>query len=102
MKHGANFKRIDLVFGRYFERSFKEGIRSRRGEGSQYLLEGDSTELPFKMAESFLSNSKNKDKLNEYLAGKLLELHQGNSQKHCPSLTNLLSGVGPKFTRSTM
>ena len=49
-----------------------------RGESPGYLFEGDLTELPFKMAENFLSNSENKDKLNEYLAKKLLELHQSD------------------------
>ena len=54
MKCGMNYDRIDLVFDRYFESSLKEGSRSRRGEGSQYLFEGDSTEIPFKMADTFL------------------------------------------------
>ena len=72
MKYGTNYDRIDLVFDRYFEKSLKEGTRSRRGEGSQYLFEGDSTDIPFKMADSFLKSSQNKNKLNEYLATKLL------------------------------
>ena len=78
MKHAANYQRVDLVFDRYFEGSLKEGTRMARGEAPEYLFEGDFTELPFKMAEQFLSNSENKDKLNEYLAKKLLELHQGD------------------------
>ena len=98
-KYGTNYDRIDLVFDRYFEKSVKEGTRSRRGEGSQYLFEGDSTEIPFKMADTLLKSSENKDKLNEYLATKLLELHQGDqilvvtykntaltSQPSCPEL----------------
>ena len=32
MKYGTNYDRIDLVFDRYFEKSLKEGTRSRRGE----------------------------------------------------------------------
>ena len=54
VKYGINYDRIVLVFDRYFDKSLKEGTRSRRGEGSQYLFEGDSTEIPFKMADSFL------------------------------------------------
>ena len=54
MKHAWNYDRIDLVFDRYFEKSIKEGTRSGRGEGSQHLFEGSSTEIPYKMAESFL------------------------------------------------
>ena len=69
------------------------------GEGSQYLFEGDFTKIPFKMADSFLKNSENKNKLNEYLATKLLEIHQDDqtlvvtykntalaSQPSCPEL----------------
>ena len=66
MKHAANYQRIDLVFDRYLERSLKEGTRMGRGEGPGYLFKGDFTELPFKMADNFLSNNENKDKLNEY------------------------------------
>ena len=40
------------------------------------MFEGDSTKIPFKKADSFLKSSENKDKLNEYLATKLLELNQ--------------------------
>ena len=50
MKHESNYDRIDLVFDRYFEKNLKEGTISDRGEGSQYFLQGDSTE----MTESFL------------------------------------------------
>ena len=71
MKYGTNYDRIDLVFDRYFEKSHKERTRSPRGEGSQYLFEGDSTKIPFKMADSFLKSSENKNELNEYLATKI-------------------------------
>ena len=63
------------------------------------MFEGDSTKIPFKMADSFLKSSKDKNKLNEYLATKLLELHQDDqifvatykntaltSQPSCPEL----------------
>ena len=78
MKYASNYDRIDLVFDRYFEKSVKEGTRSGRGEGSQYLFEGDSTRIPPKIAESFLKNNQSKNKLNEYLSLRLLELHQGD------------------------
>ena len=78
MRHATNYERIDLVFDRYFEMSLKEGTRLGRGDGSKYSFEGDSTELPFKMVENFLSYSENKDELNEYLAKKLIELHQSD------------------------
>ena len=47
MKHETNYDRIDLAFDRYFEKSLKEGTRSLREEGSQYLLEGDSYQNSF-------------------------------------------------------
>ena len=78
MKHASNYDRTDLVFDRYFEKSVKEGTRSGRGESSQYLFEGDSTGIPPKIAESFLKNNQSKNKLNEYLSLRLLELHQGD------------------------
>ena len=76
MRHATNYKWIDVVFDRYFEMSLKEGTRLGREDGSKYSFEGDSTELPFERAKNFLSNSENKDELNEYLAKKLIELHQ--------------------------
>ena len=78
MRHASNYDRIDLVFDQYFEENLKEGTRSGREEGSQYLFEGDSTEMPYKMAESFLKNNQNWKELNHYLSLKLLELHQGD------------------------
>ena len=78
MKHASNYDRIDLIFDQYFEKSLKEGTRSGRGESSWYLFEGDSTEIPYKMAESFLKNNQNNNQLNDYLSLKLLELHQGD------------------------
>ena len=49
------------------EKSRSLETRSGRGEGSQYLSEEDSTEIFYKMAESFLKNNQNKNKMNEYL-----------------------------------
>ena len=47
MKHASNYDRIDLVLDRCFEKSLKEETISGRGEGSQYLLEEDSSEIPY-------------------------------------------------------
>ena len=62
-------------------------------------LKGTLTKIPFKMADSFLKSNENKNKLNKYLATKLLELHQGDqilvvtnkntaltSQPSCPEM----------------
>ena len=78
VKLASHYHRIDLVFDPYFEKILKEGTRSGREKGSQYLFEGDSTEIPYKMTESFLKNNQNKNELNEYLFLKLLELHQAD------------------------
>ena len=40
MRLASNYDRTDLVFDQYFKKSLKEGTRSGRGEGSQYLLKG--------------------------------------------------------------
>ena len=61
-----------MAFDQYFQKSLKEGTRSGRGEGSQYLFEGDSTEIFYKMAESFLKNN------HIYLSLKLLKRYQGD------------------------
>ena len=65
MKHLSKYDKIDLFFDQYFEKSLKERTRSGRGEGSQYLLEGDSTEIPHKMVESFLEINQNKNEPNK-------------------------------------
>ena len=54
VKLASHYHRIDLVFDPYFEKILKEGTRSGREKGSQYLFEGDSTEFLYKMTESFL------------------------------------------------
>ena len=48
------------------------------GDGLQDLFEGDSTKIPYKMAESFLKSDQNENKLNKYLPLKLLKLHQSD------------------------
>ena len=78
VKHALNYDRIDLVFDQYFKKNLKVETRSGKGEGSQYLFQGYSTDIFYKMAVSFLKNNQNNNKMNEYLCFKLLELHQDN------------------------
>ena len=78
MKHASNYDRIDLVFDRYSRKVSRKRQGLGRGDGLQYLFEGDSTEISYKMAESFLKTNQNKNKLNKYLPLKLLEFHQGD------------------------
>ena len=64
MKNASKYDKIDLFFNIYFQKSLKEGARFGRGEDSQNLFKGDSTEIPYKTAQSFLKNDQNKDELN--------------------------------------
>lgn len=101
MKHASNYHRIDLVFDRYFENSLKDGTRSGRGEGSQYLFEGDTSEIPYKMAEGFLKNNDNKNKLYEYLSLKLLDLHLGDQLMVVIYKNTSLSSPSPRSELDT-
>ena len=61
MKHASNCDKIDLPFDRrYFKKGVNKGTGSGSGEGSQYLLHGDSNEIPQEMAESFQKQPKQK------------------------------------------
>ena len=75
MKLSHGYGHIDLVLGRYFQESSKEGIRNERGSGSMYLR--DDTPIPKNMEQTFMKKSQNKNELNEYLGTKIIELHQG-------------------------
>ena len=75
LSHG--YHRIDLIFDRYFEESLKEGTRNERGTGSMFVFEGDDTPVPSNMEQTFMKESKNKNTLNECLATKMIELHNG-------------------------
>ena len=67
-----------MVFDRYFKKSLEERTGSGKGEGLQYLFEGDYTGIPHNIARSFIKNIQNKNKLNKYLSLKLLKPHQGD------------------------
>ena len=78
IKLAANHNRIDLVFDRYFENSLKEDTRTFRGSTGCTFPFDDDTELPDDMVGTFTTNNDNKNALNEYLAKKLIDLHQGS------------------------
>ena len=42
-----------------------------------FVFEGDDTPVPSNMEQTFMKESKNKNTLNEYLATKMIELHNG-------------------------
>ena len=96
------FDRIDLLFDRYFEKSLKKGTRSDRGEGSQYLLQGNSTE----MAESFLKTAKTR--MNWTIVFEIARASPGwsdydcNIQKHITKFPMLLLRIGQTIFGSSM
>ena len=69
---------VDLIFERYSQECLKEGTRNNRGSGSIFVFEGDHTPIANNMEQRFIKESKNKDKLNEYSAKKLISLHEGS------------------------
>ena len=72
-----NYRRVDMVFDRYFDTSLKEDTRKGRGIGSRFVFTED-TPLPKNMTEDCLMNSRNKNHFNEFLAKKFYELYQGD------------------------
>ena len=80
MELAKQYNRCDIVAGRYFQGSLKEGTRDKRGsKGSKLLFDGD-TVFPKDFAKSFLSNSHNKNRLNLFLAEKFIKLHENTTQ----------------------
>ena len=75
LRIGSEYDRIDIVFDRYFDSSLKEDTRSSRDSGT--LLKFDeNTDIPQDMADNFLKNSENKNNLGEFLAKKMIDMHQ--------------------------
>ena len=79
MELSANFHRIDVICDQYFEKSLKNQTRSERGLGSNVNFD-DLTSFPNDFGDNFLKNSDNKEKLNHFLAEKMITLH-ANSDK---------------------
>ena len=78
MSHATGYERCDIIADRYFEGSLKEGTRNKRGnDGSTLKFIGDN-QFPSDFKD-FLSNSQNKDKLSEFLAQELINIHQSSA-----------------------
>ena len=67
----ASCSRIDIATDSYFKMSLKNNTRDNRGVG-QYFPFTSTTMLPKEFLKDFLSNSKNKDTLNIFMADKIL------------------------------
>ena len=80
MALAEKYDRCDVVADRYFKDSLKEGTRDKRGnDGSTLNFTGDSL-FPSNFKD-FLSNSANKNKLNELLAQILINVHDSSSSQ---------------------
>ena len=73
----ADYQRIDVACDRYFDNSLKNQTRSERGCGSSIKFDGQ-TPFPNEFCDNLLKNSKNKEKLNHFLADKLYSLHDND------------------------
>ena len=72
------YDRCDIVADRYFVGSLKEGTREKRGnDGSTINFTGNSVS-PSNFKD-FLSNSRIKDALSEFLAEKFLNIHRSST-----------------------
>ena len=60
-----------MVYGSYFDNSFKSHTRKARG-GELFLLLTETTNIPKDFQSTFLRHNRNKDALNSFLTGKLL------------------------------
>jgi len=74
LQGGTLFKRIDVVFDRYYKKSIKERTRKRRGQGSvamRRLIEGRKVPLPAKW-DTFMAHNENKANLANFLSQQLM------------------------------
>ena len=71
---------IWFVTDKYFSESLKEGIQDNRGSDGLIFPFNDSTAFPENFETDFLTNVTNKTNLNEYLAKKLIKLHDNDKQ----------------------
>ena len=80
LQSGTQFKRIDIVFDRYYEKSIKSGTRTRRGQGSaaiRRLIESRDVPLPSKW-NNFMAHPENKTDLANFLSQQLMLKAPGN------------------------
>ena len=92
MDIGQNFQRIDIVCDQYFQDSVKEQTRCLRGVGTKFEFD-DDTSMPGNFRDDFLHNSQNKNALNEFLARKIMSLHNGSKNLIVGYKHSVLSNV---------
>ena len=74
LQSGKQFKRIDVVFDRYYKKSIKSGTRTRRGQGSaaiRRLIESRDVPLPSKW-DNFMAHPENKTDLANFLSQQMM------------------------------
>ena len=74
------YGRIDIIYDCYFEGSVKNQTRVDRGSVDTVVFDKD-TKFPPDFEEHFFKNSKNKNRLNTFLATEFLFQYS----KHCSS-----------------
>lgn len=74
LQGGTLFKRTDVVFDRYYEKSIKEGTRTQRGQGAvaiRRLSKGRNVPLPAEW-DTFIAHPENKRNLAKFLSQQLM------------------------------
>ena len=98
------YDRCDVVADRYFTGSLKEGTRKKRGDTGSTMQFTGETRFPSSFSD-FLSNSENKNNLGQFLARKMIDLHNDSPCKFVVTFndtiltndTNLASQSDIKF-----
>ena len=86
------YDRVDIICDRYFEDSLKN--QTREGRGSGEVMEFDkNTKFPSDFKDNFLKNSKNKDRLNEFLADEFMQHYAGDKTFVVTKGEHVLSNV---------
>ena len=86
----SGYGRVDIITDRYIAGSLKTLTREGRGNGPVVMFNGKSS-LPTKFRDSFLKNSDNKNRLNSFLADKILSLHRDDRTLIITKDTSILS-----------
>lgn len=77
LRLATEYKRIDIVFDRYFKDSMKNQTREDRGSGDTISFDRD-TKFPSDFKTNFLKNSDNKNRLNVFLASEFFSQYSGD------------------------
>ena len=77
----TGFRRLDVIFDRYFKNCLKAQSREGSVSGGTRLV-SDDVSFPQNFLHSFLGNSENKNDLGIFLASKLVSIHRDVGTPH--------------------